>query len=84
MQNPAQKLPKSQIKAPLGNCISQIILATLALVVLLIMETLMLHVAIVVAMASSIFTVFVVPNSVASTPSKVIGGHIAGVLSGFR
>ena len=32
--------------------------------------------------ASSAFTIFVVPNSVAATPRKVIGGHLLAALIG--
>ena len=38
--------------------------------------------AIVVGIASSAFTIFVVPNSVAATPRKVIGGHLLAALIG--
>ena len=38
--------------------------------------------AIVAAVASSAFTVFVFPESLASTPRKVIGGHAVAVISG--
>ena len=40
----------------------------------------MLRAAIVVAIASTAFIIFVVPDSVAATPRKVIGGHIVAVL----
>ena len=42
----------------------------------------MLHAAIVVAIASTVFTVFIIPNSVAATPRKVIGGHVVAVIVG--
>ena len=35
-----------------------------------------------VGIASSTFTVFVVPNSVAATPRKVIGGHLLAAFIG--
>jgi len=41
-----------------------------------------LKTAIVVGIASSAFTIFVVPNSVAATPRKVIGGHLLAALTG--
>ena len=62
--------------------IFQTFLATLALLAILVVEDVVLNVAIVVAMASTVFIIFVVPNSVAATPRKVIGGHVAGVLAG--
>ena len=40
----------------------------------------MLRGAIVVAVASSAFIIFVIPNGVAATPQKVIGGHVVAVL----
>ena len=42
----------------------------------------MLRAAIVVAVASTAFTVFVVPDSVSATPRKVIGGHAVTVVAG--
>ena len=57
-------------------------LATLSLLAIVVVEDVVLNVAIVVAMASTVFTIFVVPDSVAATPRKVIGGHVAGVLAG--
>lgn len=57
-------------------------LATAALIVMLLVEDAVLNAAIVVAVASSAFIVFVVPNSVASTPRKVIGGHLVAVIVG--
>ena len=57
-------------------------LATLALIIMLLVEDAVLNAAIVVAVASSAFIVFVVPNSVASTPRKVIGGHLVAVIVG--
>ena len=41
-----------------------------------------LKTAIVVGIASSAFTIFVVPNSIAATPRKVIGGHALAALIG--
>ena len=38
--------------------------------------------AIVVAIASTAFIIFVVPASIAATPRKVIGGHLAAVVVG--
>jgi CBS-domain-containing membrane protein len=40
----------------------------------------LLRAAIVVGVASSAFTVFVVPDSVAATPRKVIGGHFVAIV----
>ena len=57
-------------------------LATLSLLAIVVVKDVVLNVAIVVAMASTVFTIFVVPDSVAATPRKVIGGHVAGVIAG--
>ncbi|MQG22270.1 MAG: HPP family protein [SAR202 cluster bacterium] len=59
----------------------QCLLAALSLLVILLVGDTLLQIAIVVGVASSAFTIFVVPNSVAATPRKVIGGHlVAGVI----
>ncbi len=42
----------------------------------------LLREAIIVAVASTAFTIFVFPNSLASTPRKVIGGHTVAVITG--
>jgi CBS-domain-containing membrane protein len=52
------------------------------MMVILLLEDVVLRAAIVVAMASTVFTIFVVPNSVAATPRKVVGGHLMGVAAG--
>ena len=57
-------------------------LATLALLIILIVEDALLNAAIIVAVASTAFIVFVVPDSIAATPRRVIGGHIVAVLIG--
>ena len=46
------------------------------------MEDALIEVAIVVAVASTAFTIFVYPNSIASTPRRVVGGHTVAALSG--
>ncbi|MBS19542.1 MAG: hypothetical protein CL733_00720 [Chloroflexi bacterium] len=59
----------------------QCLLAALSLLVILLVGDTLLQIAIVVGVASSAFTIFVVPNSVAATPRKVIGGHlVAGII----
>ena len=64
------------------NYLFQTGLATVALIIMLLVEDAVLNAAIVVAVASSAFIVFVVPNSVASTPRKVVGGHLVAVIVG--
>lgn len=60
----------------------QIGLATIALAVVLLVEDRIFNAAIVVAIASTAYIVFVIPDSVAATPRKVLGGHAVAVLVG--
>lgn len=71
-----------RVKRHALNYAFQPVLATLALLAILVIGDVVLNVAIVVAMASTVFTIFVVPDSIASTPRRVIGGHTAGVMAG--
>ncbi|MCI0790149.1 MAG: HPP family protein [Chloroflexi bacterium] len=57
-------------------------LATLALLIILLIDDAVLNAVVVAAVASSAFIVFVVPDSIAATPRKVIGGHLVAVLIG--
>ena len=57
-------------------------MATVSLVIILLVEDAVFRAAIVVAVASSAFTIFIVPNSVAATPRRVIGGHAVAVIAG--
>ena len=66
----------------LPNYIFQCGLATVSLIVILLVEDAVFRAAIVVAVASTTFTVFVVPNSVAASPRRVIGGHMVAVIVG--
>ena len=68
--------------ARLPNYIFQCGLATVSLIVILLVEDAVFRAAIVVAVASTAFTVFVVPDSVAASPRRVIGGHIVAVIIG--
>ena len=58
------------------------IAAALALAAILLVETGFSNAAINASIASSVFLVFVVPHSVASSTRRVVGGHIVGVLVG--
>ncbi len=58
-------------------------LAAISLIFILLIGDTLLRAAIVVGVASSAFTVFVVPDSVAATPRKVIGGHFVAILIGL-
>ena len=51
-----------------------------ALFVILLVERSVSQEAVIVAVAASTFIVFVVPNSVAAEPRRVVGGHLVGVL----
>ena len=64
-----------------GQYLFQSGLAALSLVVILLIEDALLRAAIVVAVGSTVFIVFVIPNSVAATPRKVIGGHVVAVVA---
>ena len=64
------------------NHIPQCGLGSLSLFLTLLVEDALIEAAIVVAMASTAFTIFVYPNSLAFTPRKVVGGHTGAVLSG--
>ena len=56
-------------------------LAAVSLIFILLVGDTVFKTAIVVGIASSAFTVFVIPDSVAATPRKVIGGHfVAGIV----
>lgn len=57
-------------------------LVTLCLMAILIVEGGLGRAAMVVAIASSTFIVFVLPNKVASDARKVIGGHLAAIAVG--
>jgi CBS-domain-containing membrane protein len=57
----------------------QALLAGLALVGILIAEDALTNGAIVAAVASSVAIVFFVPHSVASSPFRLVGGHIAAI-----
>ena len=64
------------------NYLLQCGLASLSLFLILLVEDIVIGVAIVVAVASTAFTIFVYPDSIASTPRRVIGGHMVAVISG--
>ncbi|MDA0770864.1 MAG: HPP family protein [Chloroflexi bacterium] len=57
-------------------------MATLVLLIILVVEDAVLNAAVIVAVASTAFIIFVVPNSIAATPRRVIGGHLVAILIG--
>jgi len=63
--------------------ITQATLASFALLVILVIEQGVSDGIIVVTIASSTATVFVIPHSIASSPKRVIGGHVVSVLVGL-
>ena len=70
---------KSQI-TPM-NYLLQCGLATVSLGLILLVEDAVFRAAIVVGVASTAFTIFVFPSSIASTPRKVIGGHTVAIVT---
>jgi CBS-domain-containing membrane protein len=78
----SSRLWDSRFPARASHYFLQCGLATAALFFILLMEDAVFRAAIVVAVASTAFTIFVFPNSVASTPRKVIGGHAVAVVTG--
>ncbi len=64
------------------NYLLQCGLCTLALLMVLLVMDAVLHAAIVVAIASTAFVVFAMPHSRASTPRRVIGGHVVALIVG--
>lgn len=64
------------------NYLFQCALSTLALLLILLVVDVVLRAAIVVAIASSAFIVFVRPHGEASAPQRVIGGHVVAVFVG--
>ncbi len=75
-------IDKSFLKSP-RNYIVQSLLATLAVLIILIFVKLFSHAAIVAALGSSTFLVFAMPNGIASQPRRLIGGHITGLVCGI-
>ena len=63
--------------------VTQATLASFALLAILLIEQGVTDGIIVVTIAASTATVFVVPHSIASSPKRVIGGHVGGVLVGL-
>ena len=78
----AGKIFDRHLQARFRHYLFQTGLATVALIIMLLVEDAVLNAAIVVAVASSAFIVFVVPNSVAATPRRVVGGHVVAVIVG--
>ena len=72
----------TNLTARAPNYLFQSGMATVSLSMILFIENSVLGAAILVAVASTAFTILVVPNSVASSPRRVIGGHVVAVVTG--
>ena len=78
----ARRLWDTRFRSRAPNYLLQCGLATVSLFLILLIQDAVLRAAIVVAVASTAFTIFVVPHSVASSPRRVIGGHAMAVATG--
>ena len=72
---------RSHIRGRVRPYVVQATLASLALLAILLIEQGVSDGIIVVTIASSTATVFVVPHSIASSPKRVIGGHVVSVMA---
>lgn len=63
--------------------VGQSALAALVLAVVLLAEDILINGAVVAAIAASVAIVFFVPHSVASSPFRIIGGHVMGVIAAY-
>ena len=70
------------LKPKMKNYLFQCGLAILSLIVILMVQSALFSEAIVVSVASAAFTIFVFPDSIASTPRRVIGGQLVAILAG--
>ncbi len=64
------------------NYLFQCGLAIISLIIILMAHSALFSEAIIVSIASTAFIIFVLPDSVASTPRRVIGGQIVAILAG--
>ena len=76
------QLLDKNLKSRAPQYLAQCAMATGALIIILLVEDAVFRAAIVVAIASTAFTIFVVPNSVAASPRRVVGGHVVAVVTG--
>jgi CBS-domain-containing membrane protein len=70
------------LKPKMKNYLFQCGLAILSLIAILMVQSALFSEAIVVSVASAAFTIFVFPDSIASTPRRVIGGQMVAILAG--
>ncbi len=76
------RLVDPRIRTHAYSYLFQCALATVFIAAVLLVRDVVAQAAIVVAVASSAFIVFAVPNSIAATPRRVIGGHAVAVVVG--
>ena len=76
------RLIDRRIRRGWKNYLFQCGLSTLALLIIFLVVDVVLRAAIVVAIASTAFIVFVIPHSAASSPQRVIGGQVVAVIVG--
>ncbi len=69
-------------KGTFKNYITQSLLATVALAIILYFVKVLTHAAIVASLGASTFIVFAMPHWVTARPRRLIGGHVVGILSG--
>lgn len=77
------RLIDRRIRRKWKNYLFQCGISTLALMLILLVLDVVLEAAIVVAIASTAFIIFVMPHSAASHPRRVVGGHLVGVIVGW-
>ncbi len=75
-------IDKSFIRAP-KYYILQSLLATIVAGIILFFVGGLTHAAIVAALGSSAFIVFVMPHSITAQPRRLVGGHIVGLIAGL-
>ena len=71
---------KRRLRSKFSRYVIQCGFATIALACILLLADEILGTAIIVAIGSTVFTIFVVPVSLASSPRFVLGGHVIGIL----
>jgi CBS-domain-containing membrane protein len=72
----------NSFKGTFKNYITQSLLATVALAIILYFVKVLTHAAIVASLGASTFIVFAMPHWVTARPRRLIGGHVVGILSG--
>ena len=70
------------LKPRMKNYLFQCGLAILSLIAILMVQSYLFSEAIIVSIASTAFIIFALPDSIASTPRRVIGGQIVAILAG--